>query len=156
MKLKNPPIKFFDKTAAVSDELLSKLYVAMSDVHKIDNWHQYMTNPLPISSFECLYNWEDVVRNRNFAKNSKFTIVDKKYLEYIHYTITPIQTCPCPYFHNSVRFSFKTAFRMERWLKINPDVDVNEQYKIKNLKHHANGIFNKIIKAKIDGDTLKF
>jgi len=150
-------IKFFDRTVVFSDELLSKLYVAMSDVHKIDNWHQYMTNPLPISSFECLYDWEDVVRNRNFAKNSKFTVVDKHDQSYVHYTITPLEYNP--YYNNSVKFTFTNGeFRMERWFLIIPNKKdkLNVQERENILKHHANGIFSKITTVKIDGDTLRF
>ena len=150
-------IKFFDRTVVFSDELLSKLYVAMSDVHKIDNWHQYMTNPLPISSFECLYDWEDVVRNRNFAKNSKFTVVDKHDQSYVHYTITPLEYNP--YYNNSVKFTFTNGeFRMERWFLIRPNKKdkLNVQERENMLKHHANGIFSKITTVKIDGDTLRF
>ena len=150
-------IKFLDRTVVFSDELLSKLYVAMSDVHKIDNWHQYMTNPLPISSFECLYDWEDVVRNRNFAKNSKFTVVDKHDQSYVHYTITPLEYNP--YYNNSVKFTFTNGeFRMERWFLIRPNKKdkLNVQERENMLKHHANGIFSKITTVKIDGDTLRF
>ena len=66
-------IKFFDRTVVFSDELLTKLYDTMSNVHEIDNWHKYMDNPISISPFECVYDFTNDVRNNVNYKNSKFT-----------------------------------------------------------------------------------
>ena len=150
-------IKFFDRTAVLSNELLTKLYVTMSNVHEIDNWHKYMDNPISISPFECVYDFTDDVRNKVNYKNSKFTVVDKHDQSYVHYTITPLEYNP--YYNNSVKFTFTNGeFRMERWFLIRPNKKdkLNVQERENLLKHHANGIFNKITTVKIDGDTLRF
>ena len=136
----------------------------MSDVNKIDKWHKYMTNPQPICDFECVYDWRDDVRNRTFHANSKFTVVHKAELQYIHYTITPLKFNP--YYHNSVRFSFIDAFRMERWWqpRVSKDIYANLHREQKDyitteqrqdmLFHHAKGIFSNILDKVEDADNL--
>lgn len=117
----------------------------MSDINKIDVWHKYMNNPIPISDYECVYDWTDEIHNRVLISNSKFTTVDKKDFEYVYYTITPLQKNR--YYHNGVRFSFVDSFRMERWLMMNPYAKdfLHEYERIDLLKHHANGIFNNVV-----------
>ena len=104
-----------------------------------------MNNPIPISDYECLYDWTDEIHNRVLISNSKFTTVDKKDFEYVYYTITPLKKNP--YYHNGVRFSFVDSFRMERWLMMNPYAKdfLHEYERIDLLKHHANGIFNNVV-----------
>ena len=56
--------KFFDEQVNIPKSQLEKLYYMMADINKIDTWHKYMTNPQPISDFECVYDWRDDVRDK--------------------------------------------------------------------------------------------
>ena len=147
--------KFFDEQVSLSKSQLQKLYYMMADINKIDTWHKYMTNPQPISDFECVYDWRDDVRDKTFHANSKFTMIQNRELQYVHYTITPLRYNP--YYHNSVKFSYHGAFRMERWWqpRIGKDIYANLHREQKGyltteqrqemLLYHAKGIFSNIL-----------
>ena len=148
-------IKFFDKQVNLSKVELEKLYYMMSDITKIDTWHKYMINPVPICDFECVYDWIDDVRNKIFRANSKFTMIYNSEKQFIHYTITPLKYNP--YYHNSVKFSFIDSFRMERWWQPRSANDIfTNMHRRQNsfltpgqrqemLLHHAEGIFSNIL-----------
>ena len=148
-------IKFFDKQVNLSKVELEKLYYMMSDINKIDTWHKYMINPVPICDFECVYDWIDDVRNKIFRANSKFTMIYNSEKQFIHYTITPLKYNP--YYHNSVKFSFIASFRMERWWQPRSANDIfTNLHRRQNsfltpgqrqemLLHHAEGIFSNIL-----------
>ena len=88
------PVKFFDKQVNLTKVELEKLYYMMSDITKIDTWHKYMSNPVPICDFECVYDWTDDVRNKIVRANSKFTMIHNSEMQFIHYTITPLKYNP--------------------------------------------------------------